>query len=228
MLSNINMYSSLLGAQHTNVSSSEKVASTEATPAAEKTDGQHNGNLSLSTKAQKLSAINSEFFNGKPFASVDTQKLIDRVYEYGLISKTEYASLSDKPTDADAAAVVESTSTQSLSKFVNGFKERLDDVDGYQESEDDSVVALKQALNNAADIFNDVEQTKKSREFKSMLADTKETLTTLISSDEFSAMPLGDRVDMTNVIKTLDIVDKINIKRLDNPMINRYINVANY
>jgi len=41
-------------------------------------------------------------------------------------------------------------------------------------------------------------------------------------------MKFDDKVDMSNVIKTLDIIDKINVKRLDNAMINRYLNVASY
>lgn len=228
MLSNINLYNSLTGSQQTKIQSSEKIVSPQETSVTAKADQTNNDNLSLSTRAQKLSAITSEFFNGKPFASVDTAELIDRVYQYGLISKTEYATLSDKPQNVDDSTIIEPTSTQSLSKFIDRFKERLDDIDGYQESDDQTVTALRQALDSASAILDDVEQAKKSADFKSVLIDSKQTLTALLNSEEFSAMPLEDKVDMSNVIKTLDIVNKLSINRLDNPMINRYINVANY
>lgn len=233
MLSNINMYNypdtgGLLGSQSPNVNSSDKIIRAEEAKVTAKTALENNGNLSLSTRAQKLSAITSEFFSGKPVASIDTAKLIDRVYEYGLISQKEYASLNDKPQGVDDAVVVEPTSTQSLSQFLDRFNERLSGIEGYQDSTDSTVVALKQALDHASIIFNDIEQAKKAPDFKSTLADTKETLTKLLNSEEFRAMPLDDKVDMSNVIKTLDVIDKISLKRLDNPMVNKYINIANY
>jgi len=222
------MYNSILGNQSSGVTASATVTKTEEAKATEKGELQKTDNLSLSTRAQKLSAITSEFFDGKPFASIDTTKLIDRVYEYGLISQKEYATLNDKPQGVEDAAVIEPTSTQSLSEFLDRFDERLNNVDGYQDSKDSTVVELKQALAHAGTLFDDIERAKKEPDFKSKLTSTKDTLTQLLNGEEFQDMPLDDKVDMSNVIKTLDIMDKISIKRLDNPMVNKYINIANY
>ena len=228
MLSSINMYNSLLGNQQASINAADKVAPDDAAVAKAQVNQETDGNLSLSTRAQKFSAITREFFSGKSFASIDTAKLIDRVYEYGLMSKSEYETLSSKSTATDDTEIVETTSTASLSRFLDQFDQRLSGVEGYQDAGNERVVALKQALNHASLIFQDVEQAKKSDDFKSDLASSRATLTELLNTEAFKAMPINDKVDMANVIKTLDVIDKINVKRLDNPMINRYISVANY
>jgi len=228
MLTNINMYNAIIGNQQTNVSSTEQVFNAADAVTTTKPDNQTDGNLSLSTRAQKLSAISSEFFSGKAFSSVDTAKLIDRVYEYGLISKSEYQKVSEKTQSADDVKTVADTSTESLQIFIDRFEDRMSNVDGFQESTEKTVVALKEAFKNASAILNDVEHEKKSSDFKAVLAQTKQTLTSLVNGPAFSEMKIDDKVDMSNVIKTLDIIDKINVKRLDNSMVNRYINVANY
>ncbi|NRA55942.1 MAG: hypothetical protein HRU23_17530 [Gammaproteobacteria bacterium] len=228
MLSNISMYNSLLGNQSANINASEQLTKIEEAKVVANSELQEQGNLSLSTRAQKLSAITSEFFSGTSFASVDTAGLIDRVYEYGLMSNKEYATLTDNNYGIADTTEDEQTSTQSLSQYLTDLDQRLSNIDDYEDSDNSSVVALKQALEHASTIFDDIEQAKKEPNFKSNLATTKQTLTELLNSTAFSEMELKDKVDMSNTIKTLDIIDKISINRLDNPMVNKYINIANY
>jgi len=170
------MYNTIVGNQQSGVSSTQETFKAEDSTTTEKTAHINSDNISLSTRSQKLSAISGEFFSGKSFSSVDTAKLIDRVYEYGLISKSEYNTLNHSTTSEDGAKTDEPTSTASLQQFIDQFKQRMGKVDGFQESTEKSVVALKEALNNASTILNDVEQAKKSPDFKAVLTQSKQTL----------------------------------------------------
>jgi len=137
------MYNTIIGNQQTHINSTKEVFEATQTTIAEKTEIPTSSNLSLSTRSQKLNAISSEFFNGKAFSSIDTTKLIDRVYEYGLISKSEYNTLNESTQNEGDSEAQESTSTASLQQFIDQFKERMGKVDGFDQSTQESVVALK-------------------------------------------------------------------------------------
>ena len=228
MLNSIGLYNHLAGNQASGLAASEQIQAADSKPAKQSVAKISGENLSLSSRAQKLNAINNEFFNGKAIASVDTAKLIDRVYEYGLISKGEYGQLTRAPQDSEGQPIDTPTSTQSLTQFLDHFEQRLEKVEGYQDSDQQSVIDLKSALASAKGILGDVEGAKGNPQFKNTLDTTKSVLNDLLGQEAFADMPLEDRVDMSNVIKTLDIVDKIDPKRLDNQRVNHYIAVANF
>ena len=165
---------------------------------------------------------------GNQQTSVSATREAFKIEETVATAKSEYNTLSESTPSVDNADTIESTSTESLQQFIDRFKERMGKVAEFNESTEESVVALKEALNNASLILNDVEQAKKSSDFKAVLTQTKQTLMEMVNAESYSEMKIDDKVDISNVIKTLDIIDKINVKRLDNAMVNRYINVANY
>jgi hypothetical protein len=186
-------------------------------------------NLYLSSRAKKINAISTEFFNNGAISFNDVDALKERAYQLGLISKQEYAHLNDSGAAVKDTSLNEEISSQTLANFASDFVERLDatDVD-VTESETDSqiLLALKEAFTAASKILSDVDTAKNSPDFKESLAATLSSIRETINSDSFDIIPLDDKVAMTKVYQALEIVDKMSESRLSNAKINRYIQVS--
>jgi hypothetical protein len=188
-------------------------------------------NLYLSSRAKKINAISTEFFNNGAISFNDVDALKERAYQLGLISKQEYAHLNDSGAAVKDISLNEEISSQTLANFASDFVERLDatDVDVTEsESETDSqiLLALKEAFTAASKILSDVDTAKNSPDFKESLAATLSSIRETINSDSFDIIPLDDKVAMTKVYQALEIVDKMSESRLSNAKINRYIQVS--
>jgi hypothetical protein len=186
-------------------------------------------NLYLSSRAKKINAISTEFFNKGAMNFNDVNALKERVYELGLISKQEYAQLTDtKLAGKDTGLNVE-MSSQTLASFAGDFVKRLDEADvddSDTETESKSLLALKEALTVANEILSDIDKAKNDSDFKESLASTLSSLRETISADTFEILPLDDRAGISKVYQALEIVDKISPKRLSNAKVDRYIQVS--
>jgi hypothetical protein len=188
-------------------------------------------NLHLSSRAEKLSALSNEFFKGNAFTAADVSSLIERTYEFGFISKEEYLNLSENKLSDEISDQPEKTSTTTLLDYINKFKERLDDLDDEEfeqasPEEQESLVVMKKALSSAQSILNDVEQAKLLPNFKADLQETMVIFKDIISSEAFNTMELDDKVNLTNVTKTLEIIDQLSPQRLNNKKVNEYIDIS--
>jgi len=183
-------------------------------------------NLYLSSRAKKINAISTEFFNNGGMNFNDVNALKDRVYELGLISKQEYAKLTDTElTDEDTGLDVD-ISSQTLANFADNFVTRLDEA-GVEKSETEqnskSLLALKESLSSASKILSDVDTEKNAPDFKESLASILSSLKETINADTFQILPIDDRVGISKVYQALEVVDKISEHRLSNAKVNRYI-----
>ena len=188
-------------------------------------------NLHLSSRAEKLNALSNEFFKGSSLTAVDVNSLVERTYELGFISKNEYLKLSENTVSEEVDNRIEKTSTATLIDYINEFKERLDKLDNEvleQASleERDSLAAMKKSLDSAQSILSDVEEAKLLPNFKSDLEDTILIFKDIISSQAFNAMALDDKVNLTNITKTLEIVNQLSPQRLNNKKVNQYIDIS--
>jgi len=236
MINNINSYNS-----NYNINSSSSSSSSEVDKIIEDhkqssvTTGDVvsnvNENLYLSSRAKKINAISTEFFNNGAISFNDVDALKERAYQLGLISKQEYAHLNDSGAAVKDTSLNEEMSSQTLANFASDFVERLDatDVDASEsesENESQSLLALKEAFTAASKILSDVDTAKNSPDFKGSLASTLSTIRETINSDSFEIIPLDDKVAMTKVYQALEIIDKMSESRLSNAKINRYIQVS--
>ena len=228
MLNSIGLYNNLAGNQTSGLAGSEQVQATSSQGAKPDAKAVPEKHLFLSGRAHKLNAINNEFFNGQAYASKDTARLVERAHEYGLISQSDYRQLTQAPRLPGGQLLDSVSTTQSLTRFLDSFEQRFPQVEGYQDIEEESVAALNNALSSAKAILGDIEGAKANPQFKPALHGTKSVLSNLLSVDHFAAMPMEDRVDLTNVVKTLDVIDKIDPKRFDNQPIDQYITVAGF
>ena len=188
-----------------------------------------NENLYLSSRAKKINAISTEFFNNGAINFNDIDALKKRAYQLGLISKQEYAHLNDSGAAVKDTNRHDEISSQTLASFSSDFVERLDttDVDATEtEKESQILLALKEAFTAASRILSDVDTAKNSPDFKESLASTLSTIRETINSDSFKIIPLDDKVAITKVYQALEIVDKMSESRLSNAKINRYIQVS--
>ncbi len=186
-------------------------------------------NLYLSSRAKKINAISSEFFNNGAMNFNDVNALKERAYELGLISKQEYAKLTDtKLADEDTNLNAE-VSSQTLASFAGDFVERLEKagVDKSDtETDSKSLLALKEALTTAKVILSDVDMAKKDPGFKESLESTLFSIRETINADTFEILPLDDRAGISRVYQAIEIIDKISHKRLSNAKVDRYIQVS--
>ncbi|MFT5755963.1 MAG: hypothetical protein ACI9LM_000675 [Alteromonadaceae bacterium] len=188
-------------------------------------------NLHLSSRAEKLSALSNEFFKSGALTSADVDSLVERTYEFGFISKAEYLKLSENSVTDEVNTQPEKTSTLTLIDYISIFKERLDNLDDQEleqasPEEKESLAAMKKALTSAQSILTDVEQAKLLPTFKTDLQDTITIFKDIIASDAFNTMALDDKVNLTNIAKTLDIVDQLSPQRLNNKKVNQYIDIS--
>jgi hypothetical protein len=188
-------------------------------------------NLHLSSRAEKLSALSNEFFKGNGFTAADVNSLVERTYEFGFISKAEYLKLSEGTATDETNVKPETTSTTTLIDYISKFKERLDDLDDKEfeqasPEEQESLLAMKKALTSAQGILTDVEQAKLLPNFKADLQETIVIFKDIISSEAFNTMELDDKVNLTNVTKTLEIIDQLSPQRLNNKKVNEYIDIS--
>jgi len=187
--------------------------------------------LYLSSRAQKINAISSEFFSGAELTFDDVGALKEKLYQFGLISKGEYATLSGTTTDATTSESSANTSTTTLTSFLGDFIERLNKDDDDEDSDEDvteseTIVALTGALTTAKEILNNVEEQKLQTDFKSSLKDALALLKETINDKSFEKLPLDDKIGLSKVHQALEIVDRLSPQRLNNDKVNQYIKLS--
>ncbi|WP_281556468.1 hypothetical protein [Thalassomonas sp. RHCl1] len=235
MLTSINTYTAT--AQTANnrletVSSAEENTAS-ASIAREETSTAAGNNLFLSSKAEKINAISAEFFKKGPLTSVDVDKLVERAYEYGLISKAEYGHLAKTAQGEQSQEAETQTITASLAGFIEDFQQRFNSVDADEQSGESSQaepteteIEMNKALSSAQAILSDVEQAKKADNFQQSLSHAIATLTEVVQSDSFSQLPLDDRVGLSKSVQALEVVDKLTPQKQNNKFINRYLDIS--
>ncbi|PCI54307.1 MAG: hypothetical protein COB45_08715 [Gammaproteobacteria bacterium] len=188
-----------------------------------------NKTLYLSDRATKIHALSTEFFSNGAISFNDVNALKESAYQLGLISKQEYAYLTNTEPTANDTPLNKEMSTQTLATFAGDFIERLDatDVDENNiETESNSLLALTEALTTAKTILSDVDRAKSSPDFKESLAAALFSIKEMINADSFEIIPLDDKVGISKVYQALEIIDKISPKRLSNAKVNQYIQVS--
>jgi hypothetical protein len=245
MISNLNTYSSLANLTSTTVLSSDVTGTSdvdsiiaeykESTEKSVAVDNNQNS-LYLSSKSQKINSISKEFFSGNSLDFIDVEKLKERVYQLGLISKDEYSKLTKDSSSIDANSVANDNSTVGLTNFMGDLITRLQTDDNENTAEEsaesekeaisDSLAIFIAALKSAKSIISNVEDAKRETDFKATLHATIATLKTTIEDPTFDKVPLDDKVGLSKVYQTLEIVDQLSPQRLNNEKINKYIDLS--
>jgi len=195
--------------------------------------GDATNSLFLSSKAQKINAISSEFFSGAELTFDDVGKLKEKLYQYGLISKADYAGLTNDTINESSNNTDDKVSTTTLSNFIGDFLERLNSDDGDEKPEGDdeaneseSIIALTAALTTGKDILANIEEQKNKADFKESLQGSLSLLKETISDKSFSGLPLADQIGLSKVYQALEIVDHLSPQRLNNDKVNKYIDLS--
>lgn len=218
--------------------------STESTAATQSTESNVTENFYLSSKSQKIFAISKEFFSSGSLSFNDVDALKERVYQLGLISKQEYAQLTDTDLTNNDSQLNAEMSSQTLADFSGDFIQRLNSSEN-EESEDieensdieesdennsieesESVLALKEAFTTAQTILSDVESAKNDPDFQASLTAALSLFKETINDDSFEMIPLDDKVGISKVYQALEIIDKITPTKLTNEKVNRYIQIS--
>ncbi len=237
MINNINSYSGNYNINTPTSGTSEVDEIIEAhkksNTTTDETTSSRKENLYLSSRAKKINAISSEFFNNGAMNFNDVNALKERAYELGLISKQEYARLTDTKLADEGTNLNTEVSSQTLASFAGDFVERLDKAglddnvrDSSAETDSKTLLALKEALTTAKEILSDVDKAKNAPNFKESLESILFSIRETINADTFEILPLDDRAGISKVYQAIEVIDKISHKRLTNAKVDRYIQVS--
>ncbi len=189
--------------------------------------------LYLSSRAQKINAISSEFFSGAELTFDDVGALKEKLYQFGLISKGEYATLTGTSVEGTTNESHEISSTTTLTNFLGDFIERLNKDDDNDSSDSDeevteseTIVALTGALTSAKAILTNVEEQKQQTDFETSLKEALALLKETINDESFEKLPLDDKIGLSKVHEALEIVDRLSPQRLNNDKVNQYIKLS--
>ena len=75
-------------------------------------------------------------------------------------------------------------------------------------------------------MLSNIEEQKLQPDFQSTLKSTLALLNETISDPSFESLPLEDKVGLSKVHQTLEIVDRLSPQRLNNDKVNQYIKLA--
>lgn len=231
MINNINVYTSNFD---TNLSTSTKIdeiieAHKESTAIVENVIPSLTANLYLSSRSQKINAISTEFFSNGAINFDDVSGLKERVYQLGLISKQEYARLTDTELDNNKREDTVELSSQTLASFAEDFLQRLNKAGAEGNNPEETnqrLSALKDGLTTAMEILSDVDSAKKNPNFKESINATLSMLKETINADTFEIIPLDDKIGITKIYQSIEIIDKISPARLSNAKVDHYIKVS--
>lgn len=198
-------------------------------------------NIYLSSRAQKINAISREFFSGTELTFDDLDVLKEKLYQFGLISKGDYATLTDSNVDdisSESRETSEKSPTIILTNFIGDFIERLikedtDDKGKDKQTKSDNsanesktIIALTGALKSAKKILANVEEQKIQSDFKSLLKDALAVLKEVTNDESFEKLPIDDRIGLSKVHQALGIVNRLSPQRLNNDKVNQYIKLS--
>ena len=178
----------------------------------------------VSSRAQKLQALSSEFFSGNNLSTASIEALKERAYEYGLISEVKYKQLSSGVIGQAANQNDDKTTTMSLADELNKVeKELVQRNSELPEDEQQDVSSIVNILSNAVTILDDPETAVTKEQFDEHIANTIKELNEMIASDTFGNLPVSDRVAMTNAAKGLSVIESIAPRNATNNRINQYL-----
>ena len=237
MINNINSYNSLVNTSSTSTSTSEIdsiiAQHKESTAEQTATVATDQSSLYLSSRAQKINALSKEFFSGDTLKFDDVESLKERVYQLGLISKDEYGKLTNTSSDIDTSSLSNENSSLGLTQYMGDLITRLQSDDNNETSDAESeaqrsetLSILIKALESAKEVISNVEEAKRETDFKASLQASLATLKDTIEDPAFEKIPLDDKVGLTKVYQTLEIVDQLSPQRLNNDRLNKYIDLS--
>ncbi|WDE13154.1 hypothetical protein [Thalassomonas haliotis] len=233
MLTSINAYTAQTANNRLETANSVEEDTASAGIARQENTAAAGNKLFLSSRAEKVNAISSEFFKKGALTLADVDKLVERAYEYGLISKADYSHLAKTGESEQSQEAETQTLTASLAGFIENFQQRFNSVDADAQSAEgspaepsDTEIEMNKALTSARTILSDIEQAKKADNFQQSLSHAIATLTEVVQSDSFSQLPLDDRVGLSKTVQALEVVDKLTPQKQNNKFINRYLDIS--
>lgn len=176
-----------------------------------------NESLKLSSRSEKLQAISKQFFSGSNLVNIDVKELIEKVYEYELISDEQYQSLKNNPLFKWEDNKSEDKKIDSLVESLQSVRKVIDSSNSINKAQ------FLSGISDAITILSDVEKAKTSPTFKQDIANAMNQLEKFTESESFKKLESKQQDSVEWSIAALEVIDKISPKRLSNPSINRYL-----
>lgn len=209
---------------------SQSSQSSSAAQAADKADKSEKKSVKLagseivvSSRAQKLKALANEFFNSGVNAT-NIAALKERAYEYGLLTQTQYNSLTTKINALPNAKQGDEKTTQSLAQQLNKLDQQIDKRNkALPEDKQQDTSKLSAILSQAATILKDPETAITKEQFSKTIETSIKDLNSLIDSDSFTNLPVNERVAITNSVTALSVIESLAPRNLSNNKLNQYL-----
>lgn len=179
------------------------------------TSSDNQRSVELSTRAQKIQKLNEEFFPAGPQSVKITPAFIERLTEYGFLSKDEASKLSPSVAashDSPASTLGELTS------FIDRFSDEMNATDPEN--------SLITTLQKAKSIINNFDGSKPSAMANDIKTVTAE-LTQYSNSTAAQTLNGGDKASLDQLELALKIADKMNPESLSTRKVNDYLSMLN-
>lgn len=206
------------GAKNTAVAQTEQVKVDDSKNKSVRLEGSE---IVVSSRAQKLKALADEFFSGG-INSANLDALKERAYEYGLLSKHQFNSLTNASNKVETNQP-EKTS-QSLADELNKVKTQIEKRNKeVPEDKRQDVSSVTNVLTRVSSILTDPEEAITNEQFKSQIATAIKDLKGIIDSVTFGNLPLNERASITNSASALSVIESLAPRNLSNEKVNQYL-----
>ena len=227
MINTVNTTSTPLSQNYSGVTSTESVDSESAPTTTEQVASTSSDeDLSLSTRAQKFSAIDNEFFSGGHLTSEDIKTLVVRLHEYGLITNTEYSTLKGEESTSNDSEDVSEKLTQTLISYIDEVEQSLSVRDETDTFGSVGIDEFQSALSSARTIISDVATAKTKSDFKQTVNENNKTLMEVTGSQEFSTLSTEEQAVLNEVVQTLTVIDKLSLDQITNSSVSKYVAIS--
>lgn len=192
-------------------------ASSTATPTSTSTNSKtdqasEKSDVSLSTRAQKIQALNEEFFPSGPSSVTISSEFIERLKEYGLISSEDAQQLTSSLTDNSDGE--DTITLEKLSAETQDLISVLQQVEGTQNAAN--------TLKEAQDVINSFDQFNSSTTELNNLSDSIKQFRLSSTADTLSA---SQQQTLKELELTLSVAAKLNPDTVSSAVINQYLAV---
>ncbi|GAA3936338.1 hypothetical protein [Litoribacillus peritrichatus] len=168
--------------------------------------------IRLSSRAKKVQKLNEEFFPGGPSTVKITPEFIERLQEYGFISKAEAESLGAQQAKTGAGDTV-----GKLSSEIKALQERLRTIDPQD--------GLLDILEKSDAIISNLDGSKPS----GLAADIKTVnaeLNAYLNSEQAKKLSETEKETLDELSLALQIADKLNPNNISSQKLNSYLAFA--
>ncbi len=171
-------------------------------------------NVEISTRAQKIQALNEEFLSGGPQSLVITTEFIERLEEYGFITSEQATNFATTLSDDDTE---DHQTVSGLSNFLEDYIDKITQSD----SANNTLIEALQNAQTVLDNFNTPNEQSKSINIVQVSQQLKNHI-----AGANGQLSESEKQALTQVTSALDIANVLTPGKNNTAQINSYLSLS--